>query len=202
MYDPRGGHGRVSYAVVRTCGVRGPQRPEDALSALSGRFPHNRRPPGEPPVPVDRRGVRAYLPRVRRRLRMVAISLFVVWGPFGVASPFGLATLAGDAHYLTLQSPGDGADLVLHHHPVPSIAEGAVLEANDHPHGDHIVVGPGIGAPAASRVSLGALPSQACLQGDVGSGAVACARSLRCIATRSTIGDSPPSVHTVTVLQI
>lgn len=130
---------------------------------------------------------------VSRLKPLVAFLLLAVWGPSEISWALALVAVADGSHHVSLRSSHGDLDLVLHHHSIPSGTDDDVLDADDHPHGDHVIYGPGTDRVlAASRLAQGDPPSQLCVQGDVSSPGVACDRSLLRVATPSAIGPSPP----------
>jgi len=129
---------------------------------------------------------------VSRIKPLVAFLLLAAWGPSEFSWALALVVADG-SHHVSLRSSHGDLDLVLHHHSIPSGTDDVVLDADDHPHGDHVIHGPGADrALAESRLAQGDPPSQLCLQGDVSSPEVACDRSLIRVAAPSAIGPSPP----------
>src|SRR5207302_8379024 len=122
------------------------------------------------------------------------------WGPSQLSWALALLALADGSHHVSLRSWHGELDLVLHHHAIPSDADGATVDADDHPHGDHVIHGLGADRLLPSRLAQRHAPSQLCVQGDVSSPAVACHNTILHVGAFATIGPSPP-IRTV-VLRI
>ena len=137
---------------------------------------------------------------VSRLKSLVAFLLLAAWGPSEFSWALALVALADGSHHLSLRSSHGELDLVLHHHAIPSDANGAALDADDHPHGDHVIHGLGADRLLPSRLAQRHPPSQLWVQGDVSSLGVACDSTLLHVGALATIGPSPP-LHTV-VLRI
>jgi len=123
--------------------------------------------------------------------------VLALWSPGQSSWALALLAAADGSHHVSLRSMNGDVDLVLHHHSIPPDADEATVDADDHPHGDHVIHLAGTGGGlAASRLAM-ATPLQFCLHGAVSSRAVACEHSLLCVARRSAIGVSPPSLRAV-----
>src|SRR6266852_1535141 len=90
---------------------------------------------------------------VSRLTSLVAFLLLAAWGPSQLSWALALLALADGSHHVSLRSSHGELDLVLHHHAIPSDADGATLDADDHPHGDHVIHGLGADRLLPSRLA-------------------------------------------------
>jgi hypothetical protein len=90
----------------------------------------------------------------------VAFLLLALWLP-ETSYILGLIAMAQGEHHVSLLSSHGSLAVVLHHHDVDHADDAIAFEADDHPHGDHVVRGQRIGAVANRIVQPGALVVQA-----------------------------------------
>lgn len=142
---------------------------------------------------------------VRHWRRLVAVLLAGLWCPSETWA-CALLALSHHAHHVTPSSWLRDADLVVHHHEIPSAAHRVAEHADDHrdgdhSHDDHVIHRPGTGAAlAAKRLTPGDGPPRQIVRSPVAAPTLDRDGCTVRPAAASTIGPAPP-IRTV-VLRI
>jgi hypothetical protein len=127
--------------------------------------------------------------------RRMAIVLLALWVP-EPSWLLGVIAVAEGSHPISVRWAQGDLDLVLHHHDAASAVDEYALQADDHPHGDHVIRGmrDGVLAGRPGRVGVAPTTTAGALQACVAPRAVSAPRLV------GGFGLSPPR-HSV-VLRI